>query len=330
MKTAAVVCEYNPLHEGHIAMLQNVRERVGEDGRILCLMSGDFVQRGEPAVFDKRKRAESAVKAGADLVLELPFPWSASVAERFCAGAVSILSRLHADGIFFGSEKKTAAELKEIAQRIASKEFEERLALLRQNEKTLSYPALVCKCYEDCYNTPLDLLPNEILGAGYISEILKRRPEMTFEALPILEGYSASEKRKELYEKDEKGRAEDGIKGIARLENGERAILCHLLLSGKEDRFSTAAAECASLDELFSLVRCKNDTDARLRRELLSVLLESAGKERKNRRSAYCSRQTKEEDRFLQKNGKIASSASSPSRRTRRRERRQRNSTPCT
>ena len=72
MKIVGILCEYNPLHLGHARQIRKIREQNGPDTAVVCLMSGDFVQRGHPAVFDKMRRAKAALQAGADLVLELP------------------------------------------------------------------------------------------------------------------------------------------------------------------------------------------------------------------------------------------------------------------
>ena len=72
MRTAGIICEYNPFHRGHRFQLQKTRTELGADTGIICLMSGNYVQRGEPAIFDKWSRAAAAVEQGADLVLELP------------------------------------------------------------------------------------------------------------------------------------------------------------------------------------------------------------------------------------------------------------------
>ena len=84
-----VVCEYNPFHNGHTYHLRRCRELAGEDCTVICVMSGDFVQRGEPALYSKFARAEAACLGGADLVVELPLPWSLSSAEAFARGGVS-------------------------------------------------------------------------------------------------------------------------------------------------------------------------------------------------------------------------------------------------
>ena len=83
MRAIGVICEYNPFHNGHAYHLQRSRALAGEDCTVICVMSGDFVQRGEPAIYSKFARAEAACLGGADLVVELPLPWSLSSAEGF-------------------------------------------------------------------------------------------------------------------------------------------------------------------------------------------------------------------------------------------------------
>ena len=104
MQTAGVICEYNPFHLGHARQLGLIRQQLGPEAAIVCLMSGNYVQRGEPAVFDKCVRARAAVEAGASLVLELPVTYALRSAEGFAAGGVSILSRLGCGFLSFGCE----------------------------------------------------------------------------------------------------------------------------------------------------------------------------------------------------------------------------------
>ena len=105
MKVAAVIAEYNPLHKGHAYQLDQVRQRSGAD-YILVLMSGDFVQRGAPAILDKYLRSEMALLCGADLVLELPCACATASAPRFAQGAVALLEGLGVvDQLWFGSEE---------------------------------------------------------------------------------------------------------------------------------------------------------------------------------------------------------------------------------
>ena len=103
MKITGIICEYNPLHTGHRKQIDTVRAVQGADSGIVCLMSGNFVQRGMPAIVDKALRAQAAVLCGADLVLELPVTASLSSAEGFAAGGVRILSPF-CSHLCFGAE----------------------------------------------------------------------------------------------------------------------------------------------------------------------------------------------------------------------------------
>ncbi len=119
MKIAAIIAEYNPLHEGHIFHMEQTRQRTGAD-YIITIMSGDYVQRGLPAVEEKFQRAEKALKAGSDLVLELPLPYALSSAEGFAFGGVSLAERLGCvDYLSFGLEdEKNLEAMKELARAI--------------------------------------------------------------------------------------------------------------------------------------------------------------------------------------------------------------------
>lgn len=105
MGVSGVICEFNPFHNGHAYLLSRMREEVGDGGCVICLMSGRFVQRGEAAIADPYLRGRMALAGGADLVLELPFPWSASGAEHFAAAGVYALAQLGVDTLTFGSER---------------------------------------------------------------------------------------------------------------------------------------------------------------------------------------------------------------------------------
>ena len=102
MKTVGIVCEYNPFHNGHAHQIELLRQNGFE--LVVCAMSGNFTQRGELAIADKYTRAESAVRCGADIVVELPFPFSSFSAEGFSRAGVHILSSLGVDTLSFGSE----------------------------------------------------------------------------------------------------------------------------------------------------------------------------------------------------------------------------------
>lgn len=139
MRICGVICEYNPFHRGHEKQLRQIRAALGENTGVVCLMSGSFVQRGEPAVFDKRVRAQAAVLAGANLVLELPVTKALSSAEGFARGGVEIFSRLGAvDTLAFGCESGDGVEILTAARVMCEPAYD---AALREILNTgVSYP----------------------------------------------------------------------------------------------------------------------------------------------------------------------------------------------
>lgn len=121
-KISGIICEFNPLHNGHAALLRHVRHET--DGAVVCVMSGNFVQRGEVAVLDKWSRTRLALQNGADLVIELPLPWAMSGAEHFAYGGVFLLDALSCiDELWFGSECGDESKLKDTAEFLLSKDF---------------------------------------------------------------------------------------------------------------------------------------------------------------------------------------------------------------
>ena len=127
----AVICEINPIHPGHRYLLK----LAGSGGdAVVCVMSGHFTQRGLPALFDKYARAESAVRCGADLVLELPYPWCASGAEDFARGGCAVAAGIGAGCLTFGSETADLAMLETGAAVRGSEEF---VGRMRDAERTL-------------------------------------------------------------------------------------------------------------------------------------------------------------------------------------------------
>lgn len=127
MKKIGIVAEYNPFHRGHLHQIEETR-RKNIGCAIVAVMSGDYVQRGEVAIFNKHIRAKAAVSAGADLVIELPLPWSIASAEGFARGSVGLLNSLGViDAISFGSECGDAQTLREIAHHLLSPEMDEKI-----------------------------------------------------------------------------------------------------------------------------------------------------------------------------------------------------------
>ena len=168
MKIVGLITEYNPFHAGHLYHMQRARELTGADYCVV-LMSGSFVQRGEPAIFDKYRRTRAALLAGADLVLEMPTAFSTASAHEFAAYGVALLSAIGVDAVVFGSECGQIEILKQAAYALnhESAEFQERL---RKGLKAgLTYPQARAKALEmeDTWASVLTS-PNNILGIEYL------------------------------------------------------------------------------------------------------------------------------------------------------------------
>lgn len=169
VKTAGIICEYDPFHLGHWKQLRLVRKSLGEDAAVVCVMSGNYVQRGLPAMWDKYTRANAAAACGADVVLELPMTCVLQSAEGFARGGVEVLTRFGGvDVLSFGAECGDGDRLMTLARQLRTPEY--RAALQCRLHEGMSYPAARQAALHD----PEDLLsrPNNILGLEYCRAIL--------------------------------------------------------------------------------------------------------------------------------------------------------------
>ena len=161
MSIFGIVSEFNPFHRGHEYLVSCAKE-MGADA-VVCVMSSNATQRGELAIVDKYQRAEAAVCGGADLVLELPFPWSSATAEGFATAAVYILSSF-CDTVIFGSECGDIDILRRAAELTASNVFKEKYAerLSLGEQSAAAYVSLVQN------ELGVTLSSNDLLGVEYI------------------------------------------------------------------------------------------------------------------------------------------------------------------
>ncbi|HBP37834.1 MAG TPA: nucleotidyltransferase [Clostridiales bacterium] len=142
MKTAMIIAEYNPFHLGHAWQLQTIRQQLGSDCAVMIIMSGNFTQRGEPAVLDKWSRTRMALSGGADLVVELPFAYAAASAERFASGGVLLAYASGLEGhLVFGSECGDLGPLNQLAELLSEETPEYRRLLHEQLDLGESFPA---------------------------------------------------------------------------------------------------------------------------------------------------------------------------------------------
>lgn len=149
MKTVGIIAEYNPFHNGHLYQLKKAKEITCADFAVV-VMSGDFTQRGTPAVFDKYTRCRLSLLAGADLCIELPVVYATASAELFAKGAVSLLSALGVDALCFGSECGEIAPLREIASLLFAEPPAYKEALNKALKEGLSFPSARAVAVRKC------------------------------------------------------------------------------------------------------------------------------------------------------------------------------------
>ena len=176
MRIAGIIIEYNPLHHGHLHLLEETRARLGADAAIIGIMSGNFVQRGDFAVVRKHARAEAAVKSGMDLVLELPLPWAVSSAERFADGGVQALMKTGlVTDLSFGSECGDADAITEVAACLNSPSYQ--AGLQRFLDKGISFASCRQAVVGELLGREKAALledPNNNLGIEYCRALLRR------------------------------------------------------------------------------------------------------------------------------------------------------------
>lgn len=184
MKIVGLIAEYNPFHNGHLYHIAKAKELTGAD-RAVVIMSGDYVQRGVPAIMPKRLRAEMALKCGASAVFELPVFCSTGSAEIFAESAVSLLDSLGiVDSICFGSESGILPALKRVADILADEPDEYRMFLQKNLKNGMSYPSArqnALKSYLPAQSGLWKLLkdPNNILGVEYLKALKKYNSPIT-------------------------------------------------------------------------------------------------------------------------------------------------------
>ena len=294
MKNIGVICEYNPFHNGHEKQLAMLRER----GTVVCLMSGNFVQRGEPAILDKLTRARAAVLCGADVVLELPLTYAIRSAEGFADGAVDIFSKLGCvDTLAFGCEEVDHNRIMSTARALLTPEFpgflKIELALGR------SFPAARQRALERLgADAALLTAPNNILAVEYCKAILRRGEALSPLMLHREGSYHLSDDPENPSASFLRGRedwtgfvpaaAQEAFRDAQRyqLAAGERAWLARLrsmqdeefaaLPYGGEGLWRKVAAACRSertLEDILTAAKSKRYTRTRLMRLLLCAYL---------------------------------------------------------
>lgn len=170
MRTAGLIAEFNPFHNGHKYILEEIKK---DFDAVIVVMSGDFVQRGDIAVTDKHTRAAAALRNGADLVIELPVIYALNTAQKFAYGAVEILNKTGAaDALVFGSESGNADELIRAAELLENESAEISERIKKIISSGVSYPAARAEAYKGLISADILSKPNNILAVEYIRALL--------------------------------------------------------------------------------------------------------------------------------------------------------------
>lgn len=262
-----IICEFNPFHSGHKYLIDSIKS----DGAVICVMSGNFVQRGEFAIYDKFKRCDKALENGADIVIELPCAYSLMSAEGFANAGVTLLEKTGiVDEIAFGTECDDINRLKKTANKID----ESHELIKTEMKKGLSYPvARKNVISDDLLDTPNNILAIEYLRHTSLPAKAVRRIGKGHDTNDEL--YSASAIRKKLNQGE-----------ICTIKNCEKAILARLRVmsaedfaqiedvnEGLENRIYNAVRQSASVEDIYKLIKTKRYTLSRIRRIILKAYL---------------------------------------------------------
>ncbi|MGL5797415.1 MAG: nucleotidyltransferase [Cetobacterium sp.] len=300
-RSVGIVVEYNPFHNGHKYHCMKAKEH---GDIVIAVMSGDYVQRGEPALINKWDRAELALKSGVDIVVELPVFYSTQSAEIFSRGAVGILNLLHTDKIVFGSESGNVENLIARAELEEKQEFKEELKYFLK--EGLSYPTAYSNTLKKL-NIDTELNSNDILGVEYIKAlkfwkskidpIAIKREKSGYYSEGIEDGISSAtgirkkigigEEIKDVVPEETYKVLNEAIKNnrFAKLEDFYSLIKHRILLEkenlkfiqdieiGYENKLYEAAFSSFNFETFFQKIQSKRYTLGRVQRILIHILL---------------------------------------------------------
>lgn len=301
MHLTGIIAEFNPLHSGHKFLIDSAKKY----GAVAAVISGNFVQRGDTAIIEKRQRTKMALQSGVDLVLELPVCYSLSTAQNFAFGGVSVLDAVGCNSLVFGSESGEITELKTASEILNSKEFSQKLNKNLQNGTT--FAAAREKTATECgLKSGILDKPNNNLAVEYITAMGKIQSKMDCKTVArqgamhdsdeVVDGFvSASLLREKLKNGDyafcRNFISEENLKilkyeNLSDIKNIENVILGILrtksledfktlpdLSEGVENKLLRAIKTATTLGELYDSLKVKRYTHARIRRLVLSAVL---------------------------------------------------------
>lgn len=306
MKISAIICEYNPMHAGHLHHIEETKRLSGAD-KVICIMSGSFTQRGEPAIFDKFARTKAALSGGADLVIELPTSFCCASAEKFAYGGVFIADSCKiVSHLSFGCENADADALKAIASSFNAETQEYKAQLKLHLKSGASYPSARAEALnlfipgaKQILSSPNNILAVEYLkalerlkskiepvlisrkGSGYLESEIKAIPSALAIRNAVFSGAPLSSFiPKELYS------CFSGLSAVhpstlffpamfkLRTMSNEELTEIDGVDEGLEYRLKSACKIAKSYDELISLVKTKRYPQTRIKRIILNIILD--------------------------------------------------------
>ena len=285
MKIITVITEFNPFHFGHVRLKDEIKAAF-PNSILIAVMSGNTVQRGDFAIFDKYSRARAATQNGFDLVLELPFPFACSAGEQFARAGVRICEEVGGEILAFGSESGDLPKLEKLARNLNSKEFLSRLEDVQKQDRSVSVITAKENLYHSLFGEELPKQSNDILGIEYIRQIISNNSSLSPFIIHRVSDHSATSSRSAIHSSDvaeidrliPKGAfegfdAHPGLSGLSQFILGkmvtEKDIICE---SSIINAIKNCAIKANSFEDFISSLPTKTYTLARLRREIIGYL----------------------------------------------------------
>ena len=190
MKVVGIIAEFNPFHNGHMYLL-NKTKKMFPDAIYVLIMSGNFTQRGEPSILDKKSKTEIALKAGFDLVVELPFPFATAASDVFADGAIKLAHALGVTDLVFGSESDDLTYLEEMTDiELYDKSFDSLVRVYLASG--LNYPSARSQAFTDITGKSISL-PNDILANSYLKAIKRNNYSITAHSIKRTNDYNSNQ-----------------------------------------------------------------------------------------------------------------------------------------
>lgn len=326
MNICGLITEYNPFHQGHRINIEKAKALTKAD-YIICLMSGNFVQRGEPAIMDKFSRAEAAVKSGVDLVIELPSVYATANAGNFALGAIGILNSLNiVNSLCFGSKLKDTELLCKIADLLINEDSEFKNRLKKNLKTGMNYPSARAAVILDFLpDIPNDILKdaNTLLGIEYITALKKLNSDISPVTYVREKGYQACDIRQTLLELEKFRNSSLNEKHLMRFDDFSLMLQYRLLYEDFKDiygmtktlynKIKKSLDSFDKIESFIDILKTKDITKTHIKRAFIHTLINISSKDMslftKNTpnyiRILACSQKGKEVIKLIDKASKV-------------------------